>query len=116
MARLDEPGRLVRRVDDQHPALEHGVVRDYAAHLAVQPGETGDDFPGPQRVDLEEGILIDQPSDEAAHIERLALTSGNQGPQVNRLRHPGLRHWWRLLPVLRQVRPGGRARVTRVLA
>jgi len=54
-------------------------------------------------VDLEERVLVDEPADEPAHVEGLALAGRDQRPQVGRLRLAGLRRWRRLLPVLRQV-------------
>src|ERR1039457_1669860 len=54
VAQLDEPGGLVRGVEEQHPALEHRVVRYHPDDLAVEPGEAGDKLPGPQRMDLEQ--------------------------------------------------------------
>ena len=49
VAELDEPGRLVGGVDEQHAALEHRSCSRRRRRLAVEPAEPDDDLPRPQR-------------------------------------------------------------------
>ena len=91
VAELHEPGRLVGRVDEQHAALEQGVVGDDADRLAVQPGEADQHLARPQGVDLEQAAAavlpaVDQRADEPAHVEGHPLVHRN--PQVT-LAGPG---------------------------
>ena len=83
VAQLHEPRRLVGGVDEQHAALEHRVVADDADDLAVEPAEADDELARPQRVDLEERALVEQPLGVAAHVERLPLALRHQRAQVD---------------------------------
>src|SRR6202050_1495612 len=102
IARLDEPRRLVGRVDEEHAALEHGIVRDHPDDLAIKPGEAGDQLPGPQLVYLEQGALVDDPAHVPAHVEGLPFADRHQLAQVGRLRIGRRRRRRLFLPAGRQ--------------
>ena len=89
VAQLHKTGGLVRGVDEQRPALRHGVVRHQSDDLTVHAGEADDEFGGPQRVDLEEGIGVDQAADVPGHVKSLPLGRRDQRSQIHALRFFG---------------------------
>ncbi len=104
VAEPDEPGALVGRVDEQDPALLHGLISDHADGAAVDPGQPADQFARVELLDLEEAAGVDHAVDQVLHVEGHALIVGDEALQRDRGRWVGgPLHQRGLLAVLREV-------------
>jgi hypothetical protein len=64
----DEARRLVGRIDEEHTALVHWVVRDDPDGHALEPGESDDEFARPERFEFEERTLVEQRVEHLVHV------------------------------------------------
>ena len=106
VAQPDEPRRLVGRVDEQHSPEMLRVVRDDPDRHAVEPREPDDQLPRPQRLQLEERVVVDERVEHLVHVVRAPFLDRHDLGDRRRVgdRRDRVRQRRRLQPVRRQVR------------
>jgi hypothetical protein len=70
ITRTHEPGRLLRRLDVEHPRQHHRLVPDDPDRMTVHPGEPADDRLREVREVLEELTVVDDRLHDLVHVIR----------------------------------------------
>ncbi len=82
VARADESGRLLGRLDVEHAGEDHRLVADHTDGLAVDPCEPAQDRLRPVREVLEELAVVDDRLDDGVHVVRQVRTVGKDVDQL----------------------------------